>query len=113
MLTPRTTWRLPKLFSTLCTARKPGRFRSCGPPAPLGLLAALAVTAWARGGFGLVVGLVSAWTVGARIGASRAIGDASRTGLGTRPPTLSPRAVMSCARKSWPAALGAGADGTC
>src|SRR5882724_4191944 len=37
MLTPRTTWREPKLFSTLCTARNPGRRHSCGPVEPLPL----------------------------------------------------------------------------
>src|SRR5471030_2887417 len=37
MLTPRTTCREPKLFSTLCTARNPGRRNNCGPDEPLAL----------------------------------------------------------------------------
>src|SRR5258707_12750035 len=49
MLTPRTTWRDPKLFSTLCTARNPGRRSNCGPAEPFPLAGLAGFAGFGRG----------------------------------------------------------------
>src|ERR1700738_1989757 len=88
MLTPRTTLRVPKLFSTLCTARYPARGADRGADAPLVRGAAFA-------GAGREAGFSARGNSRVGEGAARASGGASRSGPDNLSPLLSPSAVIS------------------
>src|SRR6202020_3629780 len=95
MLTPRTTLRVPKLFSTLCTARYPARGVCRGAAAPLVLGAGLAAA-------GRGAGVSARGNSNAGEGAVRASGGASRTGLVSISPMLPPREVISSRERATP-----------
>src|SRR5258707_14804945 len=87
MLTPRTTWRDPKLFSTLCTARNPGRRSNCGPAEPFPLAGLAGFAGFGRGrGLSPLGGSLGDSAVGAARDISAADADAPRAiGGGQRP----------------------------
>ena len=96
MLTPRTTCRDPKLFSTLCTARWPARGAGRGAAETLVLTGGLAggardLSARGRSSFGS--------------GAERASGGASRTLLVSISPMPSPSTVISEPERANPGEL--------
>src|SRR5258705_8704132 len=87
MLTPRTTWRDPKLFSTLCTARNPGRRSNCGPAEPFPLAGLAGFAGFGRGrGLSPLGDSLGDSAVGAARDISAADADAPRAiGGGARP----------------------------